>query len=68
MSENGIINTAEDFCPSNDFKEGNPQGKCWGCGHYLCRECLFYRQDFKRLGQAYIDFVHTTPLIEIITL
>ena len=55
-------------CPSNEFKQGEPSGKCWGCGHYLCRECANYREDFKRLGQDYIDFVHQTPHIEIITL
>ena len=46
------------FCPSNDFTKGNPNGKCWGCGHYLCKECFFYREDFLRLGQEYIDFAH----------
>ena len=55
-------------CPSNDFKEGKPQGKCWGCGHYLCRECLHYREDFLRLGQKYIDFAHDIQSFQIITL
>jgi len=55
------MKTADDFCPSNDFKSGNPQGKCWGCGHYICKECVFYREDFLRLGQNVQSF-------EIITL
>jgi len=27
-------------CPSNDYVKGTPTGKCWGCGHYLCYECV----------------------------
>lgn len=50
--------SAEDECPTNDFSPGNPSGQCWGDGHYKCKECKFYREDFKRLGQDYIDFVH----------
>jgi hypothetical protein len=49
--------TSED-CPSNEFLEGNPNGKCWGDGHYRCKNCKNYREDFKRLGQDYIDFAH----------
>ena len=37
-------------CPSNDFKSGEPQGKCWGDGHYLCNECQYLRKDFKGDG------------------
>ena len=62
------MKTADDFCPSNDFKSGNPQGKCWGCGHYICKECVFYREDFLRLGQNYINFVHNIQSFQIITL
>jgi len=68
MIENGIINIANmEDCPSNDFKEGTPQGKCWGCGHYMCRECKFYREDFFRLGQNYIDFIHNIQSFQVIT-
>lgn len=45
-------------CPSNSYKEGESQGKCWGDGHYECKNCKHYREDFKRLGQDYIDFMH----------
>jgi len=45
-------------CPSNDFKQGEPQGNCWGNGHYQCRECHYYRKDFKIHGQKLIDFAH----------
>jgi hypothetical protein len=48
----------EDNCPSNDFKVGQSQGKCWGDGHYRCKECLHYRADFKEFGQALIDYAH----------
>ena len=69
MTKNGIINIVSmKECPSNDFKEGTPQGKCWGCGHYLCKECMHYREDFLRLGQNYIDFIHNIQSFEIITL
>ncbi len=50
--------TLEDECPSNDFTEGSANGKCWGDGHYECINCIHYREDFKRLGQEYIDYVH----------
>lgn len=45
-------------CPSNDFTEGEPSGKCWGDGHYLCQSCKWYRADFKKYGQDYIDAAH----------
>jgi len=47
-----------DQCPSNDFEQGNANGRCWGDGHYRCKVCKHYRADFKRNGQEYIDFVH----------
>lgn len=40
------VNQDED-CPSEDFNEGQPSGKCWGDGHYKCDDCVFFRQDFK---------------------
>lgn len=49
----------EDECPSNDFTPGTPNGKCWGDGHYECKNCIHYRDDFKRLGQDFIDFCHS---------
>ena len=58
----------ENFCPSNDYKSGKPNGKCWGCGYYMCGECFHYREDFKRLGQDYIDFAHNIQRIKITTL
>lgn len=48
----------DEQCPTNDYKQGKPQGKCWGDGHYECKNCEHYREDFKRLGQDYIDFAH----------
>ena len=45
-------------CPSNDFKKGEANGKCWGFGHYMCKECIHYRADFKKHGQEFIDFIH----------
>lgn len=45
-------------CPSNDFEEGEPSGKCWGDGHYLCQSCKWYRADLKLYGQEYIDGAH----------
>jgi hypothetical protein len=53
----------DEQCPSNDYIEGQPQGKCWGDGHYGCKNCIHYREDFKRLGQDFIDFVHTKNFI-----
>jgi len=47
-----------EVCPSNDFKEGEAQGKCWGDGHYRCQSCVHYRQDFKLHGQKLIDHMH----------
>lgn len=52
------INSREDECPTNDFSAGEPQGNCWGDGHYQCKGCIHYREDFKRLGQDFIDFAH----------
>jgi hypothetical protein len=54
-------------CPSNDFDKGVPSGKCFGDGHYRCLECKHYREDFKRLGQDFIDFCHV-PVITITSL
>lgn len=34
-------------CPTEDFTEGTPEGKCWGDGHYKCDNCIFFRADFK---------------------
>lgn len=34
-------------CPSNDFINGEPNGKCWGDGHYMCNYCKYFRKDFK---------------------
>lgn len=48
----------DEQCPTNDYKQGEPNGKCWGDGHYECKNCEHYREDFKRLGQDYIDFAH----------
>jgi len=48
----------EIFCPSNEFIEGIQKGKCWGCGHYKCKQCKNFREDFIRLGQEYIDFIN----------
>lgn len=51
--------TSEDErCPSNDYTVGDPKGTCWGDGHYDCKNCKHYREDFKRHGQVYIDYIH----------
>lgn len=47
-------------CPSDDFTPGKPAGKCWGDGHYQCKGCIHYREDFARLGQDFIDFAHVS--------
>ena len=58
----------EKDCPSNEFKQGEPQGKCWGNGHYQCRECVYYRKDFKKHGQKLIDYEYQIQgQIQIIT-
>jgi hypothetical protein len=49
----------KDDCPTNDFTPGSPNGKCWSDGHYMCKKCVHYREDFNRLGQDYIDFVYS---------
>jgi hypothetical protein len=48
----------DEECPTNDFTIGEPKGSCWGDGHYECKNCIHYREDFKRLGQDFIDFAH----------
>lgn len=59
----------KDDCPSKDFTLGSPSGSCWGDGHHRCNECIHYREDFKRLGQNYVDFAHDVQAfrIEVIT-
>ncbi len=48
----------DDQCPTDSYKPGEPKGRCWSDGHYECKGCEHYREDFKRLGQEHIDFVH----------
>jgi hypothetical protein len=36
----------DEECPTNEFSEGTPSGKCWGDGHYGCKLCKFFRKDF----------------------
>ncbi len=38
------------ICPTNDFKTGEPNGTCWGDGHYMCNSCENFRSDFKGDG------------------
>lgn len=45
-------------CPTNSFEKGKASGKCWGNSHVQCQECKWYRADFKKHGQEYIDFAH----------
>ncbi len=52
-------------CPTDEFESGKPQEKCWGDGHYECKNCKNYREDFNRLGQEYIDFVHDIQSFQI---
>lgn len=37
-------------CPTDDFTNGEPNGKCWGDGHYMCNDCKHFRPDFKGDG------------------
>ena len=37
-------------CPTDDYKNGDPNGKCWGDGHYMCNNCKHFRPDFKGDG------------------
>ena len=53
------VRLSGDECPSSDYKLGEPNGNCWGDGHYSCKSCIHYREDFKRLGQDFIDFAHS---------
>lgn len=63
-------NHPQDECPTNSFTTGEPNGTCEGDGHYQCKMCKHYREDFKRLGQDYIDFYNREQMskIHIITL
>ena len=58
--QGGVLRSVsdEEQCPTNDYKEGEPQGSCWGDGHFECKNCANFREDFKRLGQDFIDFAH----------
>lgn len=49
-------------CPSSDFLSGNPEGNCWGDGHFMCSYCKHYRKDFSENGQKYIDAVHKSQI------
>lgn len=55
-------------CPVNEFEQGQPNGKCWGDGHYRCKGCKHFREDFNRLGQDYIDFAHNVQSFSISSL
>jgi hypothetical protein len=33
-------------CPTDDFSLGKPNGKCWGDGHYLCDQCMYFEPKF----------------------
>lgn len=65
MNRTDII---DEECPTNDFESGVANGTCWGDGHFMCTECIHYREDFKRLGQDYIDYVHNFGTWKISTL
>ena len=59
----------EVFCPTNEFSDGIPQGKCWGNGHYMCNQCKHFRQDF--VGDGYIkrdELLQGQGYIQILTL
>lgn len=64
---NTQIKAEDEQCPSNDFEQGEPAGKCWGDGHHRCKVCKHYREDFKRNGQDYIDFAHIIQHRVIVT-
>ena len=57
-----------DDCPSHDYTPGEPSGTCWSDGHYLCVGCVYYRADFKKHGQKYIDAMHNRQSWEILTI
>ena len=44
-------------CPTEDFTSGEPNGKCWGDGHYLCNNCKFLRPDFKNNWELRSDLI-----------
>jgi len=48
----------DEECPSESFEKGDASGKCWGDGHYRCKECKHYRADFKEHGQPLIQYMH----------
>ena len=31
----------DSFCPSDEYKKGEPEGECYGVGHYMCHECIY---------------------------
>ncbi len=66
-----VRDTLEDDCPFTDYEVGEPAGKCWGDGHYMCTLCKNFRADFKaddtlrdRLcsGQGAMQFITMKPL------
>jgi len=38
--------SSKQFCPTNDFKVGKPEGKCWSNGNYHCNECKWLNPFF----------------------
>ena len=60
-----IRDSIKNNCPSNDYFIGNPNGTCYGDGHYLCKRCKCYRKDFAEdptfrelvLSPAYMTFI-----------
>ena len=56
----------EDDC--EDFTIGEPNGNCESDGHYMCHGCKFYRADFLKGGQDYIDAFYSIPIFYITTL
>ena len=63
-NDNGVGEHDEKFCPTDDYVEGKPNGKCWGCRHYLCKECVYLDPEYisdeafenAMIGQGLIQF------------
>lgn len=44
-------------CPTNDYKIGMPNGKCYSNGHYKCNNCIHLNPRF--LNKQYLNDVLT---------
>jgi len=61
-----IRDSIKNNCPSNDYSIGRPDGTCYGDGHYLCKKCKWYREDFAR-DPEFREFVLSPPFMTFTT-